>query len=247
MGAEWNRPDFEPFGFPFDHRVGRFEEAFTIIRTLLSDGEIDFHGAYYDLPNCILTPNGPRGGDLPLLVGSIGERMLRATLPYVGTGMLVRGLRKRPHRATRRVMAEVDRIAEDGGRDPASFSRNIAVLVGRSGRRIDRRSIPRRASVPFLVPPARSQKLNAFYDEGVDHVQIVPQHPSPSRRSRLLLQSWSNSSPEIRTRLAQHRKRRRTQDAGLRTSSPGRGPSGACKKSARVLESQNWRGLSEMP
>ena len=83
LGAGWHEPEYRAFGFPFDHRFGRFEESFTIIRTLLADGEIDFHGAFYDLPNCVLTPNGPRGGDLPLLVGSIGERMLRATLPYI--------------------------------------------------------------------------------------------------------------------------------------------------------------------
>src|SRR5438093_9527933 len=29
LGAGWNRTEFEAFGFPFDHRVSRFEEAFT--------------------------------------------------------------------------------------------------------------------------------------------------------------------------------------------------------------------------
>ena len=48
LGAGWNAPDYRAFGFPYDHRVSRFEEAFTIIRTLLRDGSIDFHGEYYD-------------------------------------------------------------------------------------------------------------------------------------------------------------------------------------------------------
>ena len=38
LGAGWNERDYRAFGFPYDHRVCRFEEAFTIIRTLLRDG-----------------------------------------------------------------------------------------------------------------------------------------------------------------------------------------------------------------
>ena len=44
LGAGWNEPDYTAFGFPYDQRVSRFEEAFTIIRTLLRDGHIDFEG-----------------------------------------------------------------------------------------------------------------------------------------------------------------------------------------------------------
>ena len=32
LGAGWNEREYTAFGFPFDHRVSRFEEAFTIIR-----------------------------------------------------------------------------------------------------------------------------------------------------------------------------------------------------------------------
>src|SRR5436189_5222938 len=35
LGAGWNETEYRAFGFPFDRRVSRFEEAFTIIRTLL--------------------------------------------------------------------------------------------------------------------------------------------------------------------------------------------------------------------
>ena len=44
IGAGWNEPEYLAFGLPFDRRVSRFEEAFTIIRTLLQDGAIDFVG-----------------------------------------------------------------------------------------------------------------------------------------------------------------------------------------------------------
>ena len=36
LGAGWNADEFRAFGIPFDHRVSRFEESFTIIRRLLA-------------------------------------------------------------------------------------------------------------------------------------------------------------------------------------------------------------------
>ena len=83
LGAGWNKREYTAFGFPYDNRVSRFEQAFTIIRTLLRDGEIDFHGKYYDVTESVLHPRSPRPGGPPLLIGSIGERMQSITLPHV--------------------------------------------------------------------------------------------------------------------------------------------------------------------
>jgi alkanesulfonate monooxygenase SsuD/methylene tetrahydromethanopterin reductase-like flavin-dependent oxidoreductase (luciferase family) len=83
LGAGWNRREYDAFGFPYDHRVSRFEEAFTIIRTLLAAGEIDFHGAYHDVDHAVLHPRSPRPGGPPLWVGSIRERMQTIALPHV--------------------------------------------------------------------------------------------------------------------------------------------------------------------
>ena len=39
LGAGWNRAEYEAFGFPYDRRVSRFEEAFTIkLPTGMSSG-----------------------------------------------------------------------------------------------------------------------------------------------------------------------------------------------------------------
>ncbi|MFL5673399.1 MAG: LLM class flavin-dependent oxidoreductase [Chloroflexota bacterium] len=82
LGAGWNETEFRAFGFPYDHRVDRFEEAFTIIRTLLRDGAIDFDGRWYQARDCELLPRGPRADGPPLMIGSTGPRMLRATMGY---------------------------------------------------------------------------------------------------------------------------------------------------------------------
>src|SRR5919106_1063486 len=62
LGAGWNEVEYRMFGFPFDHRVDRFAEAFTIISGLLRDGAIDFEGQYYSAQEYELRPRGPRPG-----------------------------------------------------------------------------------------------------------------------------------------------------------------------------------------
>ena len=62
LGAGWNEVEYTAFGFPFDQRISRFEEAFTIIRTLLSEGAIDFDGRFYQVRDCELQPRGLRAG-----------------------------------------------------------------------------------------------------------------------------------------------------------------------------------------
>ena len=38
LGAGWHEPEYAAFGFPYDHRVSRFEEALQIITALLRTG-----------------------------------------------------------------------------------------------------------------------------------------------------------------------------------------------------------------
>ena len=82
LGAGWNETEFRAYGYPYDHRIDRFEEAFTIIRTLLREGAIDFDGRWYQARDCELLPRGPRPAGPPLMIGSNGPRMLRATMAH---------------------------------------------------------------------------------------------------------------------------------------------------------------------
>jgi probable F420-dependent oxidoreductase len=76
VGAGWHKPEFDAFGFPFDHRVSRFDEAVQIIRPLLRDGRVDFHGMYHTAADCEIIPRGPRPEGPPLLIAGLGPRML---------------------------------------------------------------------------------------------------------------------------------------------------------------------------
>ena len=136
LGAGWNETEFRAFGFPFDHRVDRFEEAFTIIRTLLREGAIDFDGRFYQARDCELRPRGPRPGGPPLLIGSNGPRMLRITMPHAaGLEQLVRRHRQRPSRGRAAARRWSTRRAATSAAIPAEIERTVAVFVQLPGGR----------------------------------------------------------------------------------------------------------------
>lgn len=76
LGAGWHEPEYEQFGFPFDYRVSRFEDALRIIHPLLREGKADYQGRFYQANDAVNLPRGPRQTGAPILVGSTGDRML---------------------------------------------------------------------------------------------------------------------------------------------------------------------------
>jgi alkanesulfonate monooxygenase SsuD/methylene tetrahydromethanopterin reductase-like flavin-dependent oxidoreductase (luciferase family) len=171
LGAGWNKVEFDAYGFPFDHRVSRFEEAFTIIRTLLREGYIDFHGTYYEMPDLELVPRGPRPEGPPLMVGSVGERMLHITLPYVASWNAWYVETANSPSGVARLRELVDRVSRDVGRDPATVERTVAVLVqltGGHGRNTSAQVEPLRGTAEQIA-----EGLRAHAREGIGHVQLV--------------------------------------------------------------------------
>jgi alkanesulfonate monooxygenase SsuD/methylene tetrahydromethanopterin reductase-like flavin-dependent oxidoreductase (luciferase family) len=175
LGAGWNETEFRAYGFPFDRRVSRFEEAFTIIRTLLRDGRCDFHGRHYDVDDCELRPLGPRPGGPPLLIGSNGERMLRIALPhaaawnswFTGFGNEIGGYRHLRDR--------VDAACRDVGREPSEVQRTVALFVafpGLRGPAAGGRTSPGADPIDG-DPSSLADALRAFAEEGVAHVQLI--------------------------------------------------------------------------
>jgi alkanesulfonate monooxygenase SsuD/methylene tetrahydromethanopterin reductase-like flavin-dependent oxidoreductase (luciferase family) len=82
LGAGWHRPEYEAFGYPFDHLASRFAEALQIIVPLLRQGQVDFQGRYYQVHNCVLRPRGPSAGGPRILIGARRPRMLELVAQY---------------------------------------------------------------------------------------------------------------------------------------------------------------------
>jgi alkanesulfonate monooxygenase SsuD/methylene tetrahydromethanopterin reductase-like flavin-dependent oxidoreductase (luciferase family) len=173
LGAGWNQPEYAAFGFPFDHRVARFEEAFTIIRTLIRDGAIDHDGRFYTHRDMELLPRAR--ADMPLLIGSNGPRMLRIAAPHVDLwNSWYTGFGNNPGGLTP-LLETVDAACLDVGRDPAEIERTAAVLV-----QLDRGTgrIAGSGERPDVTPITGSrsdiaESLVRFSEAGVTHVQVV--------------------------------------------------------------------------
>ncbi len=179
LGAGWHQPEYTAFGYPFDHRASRFEEAFTIIRALLREGHVDFAGTYYQARECELLPRGPRPQGPPLMIGTKGPRMLRITAPHVdawnsdwtSSPAAIPPLRQ-----------AVDAACQEVGRNPATLERTAGVLIDLPSRNPNRsgRASVSGATEPTIKPdpPATgspeelAELLRGYAREGITHVQV---------------------------------------------------------------------------
>jgi probable F420-dependent oxidoreductase len=176
LGAGWNETEFRAFGVPFDHRIDRFEEAFTIIRTLLREGAVDFEGTYYSARDCELLPRGPRVGGPPLMIGSTGPRMLRIAAPFVDSWNAWFADTENSPAGVAALTAQVDAVCVEVGRDPADIERTVAVLVqlpGGTGRTMGDSTVSQTARPLDGTAEEMAEELRAYARAGIGHVQLV--------------------------------------------------------------------------
>jgi probable F420-dependent oxidoreductase len=81
LGCGWHEPEFTEFDYPFDHRVGRFEEGMRIVAPLLREGTVDFAGEYHRAATELL-PRPTRPGGPPILIAGKQPRMLRIVAEF---------------------------------------------------------------------------------------------------------------------------------------------------------------------
>jgi probable F420-dependent oxidoreductase len=191
LGAGWNKPEYDAFGWPFDHRVSRFEEALQIIRPLLKEGKVDFAGKYYQARDCEIRPVGPRKAGPPIMIGSFGKRMLSLTARYAdlwNTGYLgeVETLTQ-PRR-------ELCEACQEVGRDPATLGVTAMIYV----------HYPKMAPLPEGLehPPLTgtpthiARSMLAYEQAGVEHVMfhLIPYKPAAIRKFEQALQIYRQLS-----------------------------------------------------
>lgn len=125
LGCGWHEPEYEAFGFPFDHRVGRFEEDLEVTTRLLRGERVDFEGRWSRYKGAQLLP--PPDRQPPILVASKGERMLDLTAKWADAwntawfGAVDDTLRER--------VADLDAACARVGRAPADIRRTVGIRV----------------------------------------------------------------------------------------------------------------------
>jgi probable F420-dependent oxidoreductase len=175
LGAGWNELEFKAFGFPFDQRVSRFEEAIAIVSGLLREGYVDFEGQFHQARECELRPRGPRPQGPPILIGTRRPRMLKIAARYAdiwnaewfSAPDVVPELRR-----------DVDAACAAVGRNPATLQRTMGILVDAPGT-VSRPGGSFSQDARLGDPPPASgtaeelaELLRGFAAEGISHVQI---------------------------------------------------------------------------
>ena len=79
LGAGWMRSDYDEAGIAYDSpavRVGRLEEAVSVMRALWSEERVSFEGEHYRLADAQGLPRPHRPGGPPLVIGGGSRRVL---------------------------------------------------------------------------------------------------------------------------------------------------------------------------
>jgi probable F420-dependent oxidoreductase len=175
LGAGWNQREYSAFGFAYDHRVSRFGEALTIIRSLLREGAVNFAGEYYTAANCVLHPGPSRQGGPPIMVGSTSPRMLSLALPHVDSWNVWWSIFGNTAEGFAAEKAKVDEAIFAVGRHPSEVEATCAIHIrvpGGGGRQMGHESgqsvVALEGSVSELA-----DHLRAFAAAGAAHVQLV--------------------------------------------------------------------------
>lgn len=127
LGSGWNRREYDAYGFPFDHRVSRFEEEFAIIVDLIRRGESTRRGTYHaQVDNRLVPPARP---DLPIMIGSTGPRMLEITAAEMNWWNEWWSRFDNHPDGLRPLTEQVDEALRRAGRDPVEVTKSVALLV----------------------------------------------------------------------------------------------------------------------
>ena len=170
LGAGWNRREYDAFGFPYDRRVSRFEEALAnIIVPLLRDGRTTFHGKYYDVEDCVLDPRPVRPGGPPIMLGSNSPRMLSIGLPVADSWNVWWSIYDNSVERFAEVKADVDAVMPQGRHVDAT----AAVLVTLPGGRGRLMGDTYDATVTTVTPDDLSGHVRGLADAGATHLQLV--------------------------------------------------------------------------
>ena len=195
IGSGWHKPEYDAFGFPFENRVSRFEEAITIIHGLLRSGHIDFDGRFYRARDCELRPRGPRVKGAPIMIGTIGGTPLGEKWGIVGNSSKMLEITARyadiwncpwinDPAVIPPIREMVDRACLSAGRAPSTLLRSNGVMLSlpgwekQPGIRVMRTGRAAMGAVD-ATPEEHAHFLRRFAANGVHevHISLDPETP----------------------------------------------------------------------
>ena len=185
IGTGWHEPEYLAFGYPFDHRAGRFEEAIGIIVPLLRGERVTVHGRWHQVDDAVLIPPPPRParfpGRLPILIAAKGERMLRLVARHADAWNTAWYGFPDERFASRR--ADLQAALDAEGRDASTITVTVGITVDREAAAGGRPGAPGALAAD---PEEIARALEAWRDLGVGHIQ-ADLRPADERTIQALL------------------------------------------------------------
>lgn len=166
LGAGWYQPEYEAFGYPFDHRAGRFEEAMQVIAPLLREGQVDFQGQYYQVHNCVLRPRGPSRNGPPILIAGRRPRMLQLAARYADAWNTAWHVEPEVVKERYEEFKEACVVV---GRDSA----NVELTVGTDVKLLSSGEDANATKAISGSPEEIARRLQSFAGEGVTHLIVA--------------------------------------------------------------------------
>lgn len=213
VGAGSGGFEYPKLGLPFDHPVSRFEEAFEIIRRLLSGERFSYEGRFHQLHDTWLSPvhrpvEGPAKGqpnpwldedwasqpttplDIPIMAGTLGPRMLSIMLPHAD-GWNVHWSH-RPFWNRPESFPEVEKTIADAGAsvgaDTAGLWRSAEIWMQFEGSR----GLPVKTPDDLVPLSASVETLHRCAEAGIDHLIVLtdPQTPEAVRALASIVEEY---------------------------------------------------------
>jgi alkanesulfonate monooxygenase SsuD/methylene tetrahydromethanopterin reductase-like flavin-dependent oxidoreductase (luciferase family) len=128
LGCGWHEPEFDAFDFPFDHRVGRFEEALAVVLPLLRTGRAKVDGRWHRA-DAELLPPGPRPNGPPILIAGKRPRMLRLVARHADAWNAAWYGRREEAGELETRIARLQAACVAEGRDPATITLTAGLFV----------------------------------------------------------------------------------------------------------------------
>ena len=169
LGAGDFPAEHKRFGYTYERRVGRFEEALQIISPLLRGETARFEGEFYRTDGAELRPKGPSPNGPPILIGVLlgGPRMNRLVSQYASEWncWIAENSKVEVYREARDAMVQA---CEKHARDPSTLRKNATIRVGLPGFKPE-------SPVEECIQGSLDEiadELGRFLKEDVDHLSV---------------------------------------------------------------------------
>jgi len=172
LGAGDSEGEHVTFGFPNEHRVGRFEETLQVTKRLFNEESTDFDGVHHHLRGVRLLPGVRRRGGPPILIGTLHPRarMRRLVAQYadIWNGWL--GYTDASPESAAAQLRIIDDACREHGRDPNTLMATTAVRGAMPGSGYT----PRPDERPLAGSPREmAETLRGHAQLGIAEVQVA--------------------------------------------------------------------------